>query len=143
MHENEYVYSFANYHYPLCRSCQRRIEECLHSSQDHTPTVEASILFLRLVDLGVEAELEKQVYYKGGSISIDIGIPIANLNIEVDGIQHHNDPNQAVSDVWRNYYAIQKGYYTLHIPNSVFIDEDCLNSVVDVIMHLYESGRSD
>jgi very-short-patch-repair endonuclease len=54
-----------------------------------------------------------------GHKHIDITIPRAKINIEVDGIQHLTNPNQILADFSRGYYSNKKGFHTLHIPNEM------------------------
>ncbi len=50
---------------------------------------------------------------------IDLAIPRAKINIEIDGIQHLINPYQIVADLSRGYYSNQLGYNTMHIPNEM------------------------
>lgn len=54
-----------------------------------------------------------------GHKTIDLAIPKAKLNVEVDGIQHLTNPKQIVADLSRGYYSHKKGYSTMHIPNEM------------------------
>jgi very-short-patch-repair endonuclease len=68
-----------------------------------------------------------------GHKHIDLGIPDARINIEVDGRQHYEDPHQIMSDLKRSHYSDDRGYDTIHIPN-VFIDNDQdLQKVADAL----------
>lgn len=58
-----------------------------------------------------------------GHKTIDIAIPEARFNIEVEGSQHNLNPNQARSDLLRDYYSEQKGFVTKRIPNSLLRDD--------------------
>jgi len=79
------------------------------------PTGEAKMLTVALEKLGVNALLEVNDGFK----RIDIGIPKARINVEVDGIQHLTNPHQIVADINRGYYSHKKGYSTMHIPNEM------------------------
>ena len=54
-----------------------------------------------------------------GHKTIDLAIPKAKLNVEVDGIQHLTNPEQIVADLSRGYYSHKNGYDTMHIPNEM------------------------
>jgi len=80
-----------------------------------TPTREA---------LSLKEALEKQgvVVYKeldDGYKHIDLALPKAKINIEVDGIQHLTNPSQILTDLKRGYYSHKNGYDTMHIPNEM------------------------
>jgi very-short-patch-repair endonuclease len=94
----------------LCRVCQKNFG---HRSEKITK--EARDLFQALLKRGVPAELEKEVGY----MTVDIAIPDAMVNIEVDGGHHNFDAGQALRDLKRTYHAFRKGYLTLRIPNSL------------------------
>ena len=106
--EKVYSYSTAAYGFELCLTCQRSIN--LKSS-----TEEATRLYLSLKRRGVPAELEKYDGYK----TIDIAVADARVNIEVDGHQHVSNPKQALSDLKRTYFSLQKGFLTLRIPTTL------------------------
>lgn len=105
-------YSIENYRHPLCRSCQEWFEDILEYS---TATDEAIDLYFALRQREVPAKLEKSDGFK----TIDIAIPHAKVNIEVDGGHHNYSARQAMSDLKRILHSFKKGYYTLHIPNSL------------------------
>jgi len=71
-------------------------------------------LYNELVRRGLALELEKFDGHK----TIDIACVPAKLNIEIDGIQH-SFYRQAISDLKRTYYSLEKGYVTLRIPNNL------------------------
>jgi len=105
-------YSVENYRHPLCRPCQDWFKDILEYS---SATDQAIDLYFALKDREVPAKLEKSDGFK----TIDIAIPHAKVNVEVDGGHHHYDARQALSDLKRMLYSFKKGYYTLHIPNSL------------------------
>ncbi len=80
-----------------------------------TPTKEASDLKDKLEEQGVRVLVELHDGHK----HIDLTIPKAKLNIEVDGIQHLTNPQQIVSDLSRGYYSHKNGFDTMHIPNEM------------------------
>ena|ERR1035437_6135895 len=79
------------------------------------PTKEADDLrkALEQKNVLVYAELDD------GHKHIDLAIPKARLNIEVDGIRHLTNPHQIVADLSRGYYSHKNGYDTMHIPNEM------------------------
>ncbi|MBI4090438.1 MAG: DUF559 domain-containing protein [Candidatus Komeilibacteria bacterium] len=77
------------------------------------PTLEALALKLALEKLGVRVLVEVDDGYK----RIDLAIPSARINIEVDGSHHLTTPHQILSDLKRSHYSDNLGYDTLHIQN--------------------------
>ncbi len=78
-------------------------------------TKEAKALKEALENQGVVVYSEVDDGYK----HIDLTIPRAKINIEVDGIQHLTNPNQIMTDLKRGYYSHKNGYDTMHIPNEM------------------------
>lgn len=107
-----FSYSVNNFSAPLCISCQHWFRGIL----DYTSaTDESIILYFSLRQRGVPAIIEKNDGFK----TIDIAVPEAKVNIEVDGAHHNFDPNQAICDLDRTLYSFKKGFLTLRIPNSL------------------------
>lgn len=79
------------------------------------PTEEALELQEALEKLGVRVYKELNDGYK----HIDLAIPQAKINVEVDGIYHLTDPKQIVSDLNRSYHSHRIGFSTIHIPNEM------------------------
>jgi len=79
------------------------------------PTKEAQDLKEALEQKGVLVYVELDDGFK----HIDLAIPRAKLNIEVDGIRHLTDPNQILADLNRGYYSHKNGFNTMHIPNEM------------------------
>lgn len=122
---NEYKYSIDKFNIPLCLFHQ----DWIRGMTFHT-TNETIKLYFALKNKGVPAILEKFDGYK----HIDIVIPEAKVNIEVDG-EHHNFSNkQALIDLKRTYFSFLKGYYTLRIPNSLVYDDNVLTETADFIV---------
>lgn len=121
----EFNYSTVNLGIPLCREHQDWTR--LMSSQT---TEEAMKLYFALKERGVPAELEKFDGYK----HIDIAIPEAKINIEVDGTHHNSNNRQALADLKRTYFSFLKGYYTIRIPNSLVYNDSVLNETADFIV---------
>lgn len=81
----------------------------------NNPTSEAKILKNALEDRGVKVYVELHDGFK----TIDLAIPRAKINIEVDGIQHLTDPKQILADLSRGFYSHKNGYDTMHIQNEM------------------------
>jgi very-short-patch-repair endonuclease len=77
------------------------------------PTRLASELKEALEKLGIRVLAEVNDGYK----TIDLTIPSARINIEVDGNQHLTNPYQILSDLKRDHYSDDMGYDTIHITN--------------------------
>lgn len=92
-------------------------------------------LFYALKKQGVPAKLE---LYDGHK-TIDIAVPDAMINIEVDGVPHNSFGKQALSDLKRTYYSMKKGYYTIRIPNSL-IDHH-FEEAVDLIVGILNQSK--
>ncbi len=81
-----------------------------------------------LLNRGIKCQLE----YFDGYKHIDITIPWAKIDIEVNGLQHYTNPNQIMSDFQRSYWSITRDDYdTFHVPNLVV--DQCLDSVADAL----------
>ena len=76
-------------------------------------TPEAQSLKLALQELGIRTLSE--VY--DGHKHIDLSIPYAKINIEIDGPKHLTDPYQILADLSRSHYSDDLGYHTIHIHN--------------------------
>ena len=87
--------------------------------------------------------LEKWDGYK----HIDIAVPNADMNLEVDGSQHGSELKQAMSDLRRNLHSFKKGWITLHVPNCLVVyalDEtaELIAEFIDYrVEELIEQGR--
>jgi very-short-patch-repair endonuclease len=90
-------------------------------------TPEARLLHAELMKLKIPAVLERFDGYK----TVDISIPAAKLDIEVDGTHHNTNHKQALSDLKRTYYSLTNGYYTIRIPNSLI--QNNLTETIDYI----------
>jgi hypothetical protein len=123
-------YSCGYFGVPLCISHQKWIKE-----QEKVSTFSAISLYFALKQRGVPAQLEKFDGYK----HIDIAIPEARVNIEVDGGHHNYNNRQALSDLKRTYHSFLKGYLTLRIPNSLI--EFNLEETADYISEMLEINK--
>ncbi|MDE2399943.1 MAG: DUF559 domain-containing protein [Patescibacteria group bacterium] len=79
------------------------------------PTKIAIDLKNALENLGVEVEMEAFDGFK----YVDIEIPKAKLDIEVDGVHHLTNSEQIIKDLNRGYWSTKDGYNTIHIPNEM------------------------
>jgi very-short-patch-repair endonuclease len=105
-----YQYSTKYLGLPLCMHCQLDFK-----TRSEKASSEALQLYIALRQKGISAELEKWDGFK----TIDIAVTSAKVNIEVDGMQHHYNTEQALADLKRTFHAFQKGYLTLRIPNTL------------------------
>lgn len=77
-------------------------------------TPEALKLYKALKQRGIKSDLEVEDGHK----SVDLSIQWAELDIEIDGLQHFTDPKQIHSDLNRAYWSQERdGFDTMHIPN--------------------------
>lgn len=97
-------------------------------------TPEARKLYYELKERGVPAQLEKWDGHK----TIDIAIPEAKINIEVDGAHHKYSHKQALADLWRTFYSFKKGYVTIRIPNRLIKEK--LEETADAITKLLNTS---
>jgi very-short-patch-repair endonuclease len=81
----------------------------------HRSTKQAAMLKAALEKRGIIVEAEKWDGHK----HIDLVIHRARLNIEIDGKQHFESPQQIMSDLSRNHFSDVYGYSTIHIPNFI------------------------
>lgn len=127
--ERVFDYSINNYNHPLCRNCQDWFCDILEYS---TATDEAIELYFALKRRGVPALIEKHDGFK----TIDIAVPDAKVNIEVDGTHHNFNSQQAFSDLNRTLYSFKKGFFTLRIPNSLvrFHLEDTADKITEFLV---------
>jgi very-short-patch-repair endonuclease len=103
-------FSLDHFEYGLCIACQDELRDKIKMTTAHTLA-----LYFLLRKKGIKAQLEKNDGFK----TIDIAVVNARLNIEVDGTHHNTEHQQALTDLKRTYYAFEKGFYTLRIPNSL------------------------
>jgi very-short-patch-repair endonuclease len=76
-------------------------------------TTEEKALKKAVQNLGVRVKTQLWDGHK----HIDLTIPAAKINIEIDGEYHLTDPHQILADMKRAHYSDQLGYETVHIPN--------------------------
>lgn len=129
---SQQVFNYSNDYFgiPLCMLHQDWIKQ-----QEYMSTYEAISLYFALKWRGVPAKLEKFDGHK----TIDIAIPQAKVNIEVDGGHHNYSDRQALADLKRTYYSFIKGYFTLRIPNSLV--KHHLDETADMITEILNYNR--
>lgn len=93
------------------------------------PTYYANLLKKYLKVLGIKVEDEINDGYK----HIDLSIPRAKLDIEVDGAQHLTDPDQIMTDYTRAYYSREAGYETLHVHNKDLMEDKDARAIASAI----------
>ncbi len=103
-------------------------------------TSEAKLLYEALLKRGIKCQLEVEDGYK----SVDISIPWAELDIEIDGKHHIYNSKQLYSDIERSHYSKEDGFDTIHISNDRIREN--VNAVADSIAKVarrryYESKK--
>ena len=124
-------YAVSRYGFPLCKVCQNWLTE------KSKATEYAKRLYLALKQRNVPAELEKYDGHK----TIDIAITCLKINIEVDGSQHNMDSRQALSDLNRTKFSLDKGFFTLRVPNSVV--KDNIEKTADIIVDILQKRKEE
>lgn len=124
--QNVFEYSTNNFGIPLCRFHQDWVMDMVDMTTD-----ENFVLYFALKERNVPAIIEKYDGYK----HIDIAIPEAKVNIEVDGAHHNYNHKQALADLKRTYASFLRGYLTLRIPNSLVQNklEETADCIVDFL----------
>ena len=109
------------------------MERMLHIVHKNTiPTAEAMALKEALENHGIQVYTELDDGHK----TIDLAIPRAKINVEVDGLQHLTNAKQIVADLSRGYYSHKSGYDTMHIPNEMI-----RNHLQEISTALAEAAR--
>ncbi|MCX6731192.1 MAG: hypothetical protein NTZ55_05070 [Candidatus Roizmanbacteria bacterium] len=90
-------------------------------------TEEELILQKALIMRGVKVDL----HYNDGHKCVDLFLPEANIDIEVDGMYHLTKAKQILSDFKREYWSQKEGRHTLHILNIAL--EKNLDLIADAI----------
>ena len=129
-----YAYSKRIYGRPLCMKHQKQNKTSnpnthhLSSVKEGTPaTQEEDALYQALLDEGFEAD-EIILNKKADKKHVDISVPSARVNIEIDGLHHQTNPKQALADIKRTYYSFKKGWYTIRVPNALVRSENLLET---------------
>lgn len=83
------------------------------------PTKYATILMKLLKKAGIDVKEE----FSDGHKHVDLAIPAAKLDIEIDGRQHVNTTSQILSDLKRSSASHDQGYETIHITNNAIYED--------------------
>jgi len=109
----------------------RQINFSEEKSNSTIITPQAIKLSEALKDRGIHNELESDDGHK----HVDISIPWAKLNLEVDGGYHLTNSEQWFRDLKRDLYSHNEGKSTIHIPNH-YVDthlDELANIIAEVI----------
>ena len=106
-------------------------------NKQNEPTPQAKRLHEALKDRGIHNELEHGDGYK----HVDIHIPWAKLNLEVDGEYHLTISEQWFRDLKRDLYSHNEGKSTIHIPNH-YVDTH-LDELANVIAEVIRKKRQN
>jgi very-short-patch-repair endonuclease len=96
-------------------------------NQQNEPTPQAKRLHEALNKRDIHNELEPSDGYK----HVDISIPGAKLNLEIDGKYHLTNPEHLFRDLERDSYSHLDGIDTVRIPN--FYVENHLDEIANAI----------
>jgi very-short-patch-repair endonuclease len=80
-----------------------------------TPSKQSVALKRELEKLGITVRQEQFDGFK----HIELALPKAKLNIEVDGMHHLTNPEQIIADLNRQYHSSKLGFATIHISNEI------------------------
>ncbi len=106
-------------------------------NEQREPTPQAKRLHEALNKRDVHSELEFDDGYK----HVDIYIPSARLNVEVDGKYHLTDPEHLFRDLERDSYSHSDGIDTIRIPN--FYVDSHLDEIADAIAEVTRKRRNE
>lgn len=124
--DDEYSYSMRFFKKALCRKDQ--------------PTEEAKRLGFLLEKIG-----HRKVIFEDfdGHKHVDLSIPSAKVDVEVDGLQHVKTKEQALRDIKRAYYSYKNNStITLHVPN-ILVQDDVIDETARYISDFLEENRKD
>ena len=104
------------------------------------PTPEAKALSRALQEYGLRVLVEVGDGYK----HVDLALPDARINIEVDGTQHLANPDQILRDLARSHYSDLLGYDTLHVPNQAIREnlDNIARAIAEAAIIRIESRKS-
>ena len=119
-----------------------QVNERFSEGKMREPTFEAKLLYKALLKRKIKCQLEAEDGHK----SVDISIPWAELDIEIDGKHHVYNPNQLYTDIERAHYSKEDGFDTIRIPNQMI--KENVNGVADSIAKVarrryYESKNEE
>ena len=122
--KNMHDLSMQTFNRDLCTDCQKEIRNHISPYADK--------LYKALFEKGFPVKQEWWDGYK----HIDIVDIEANVHIEVDGLEHQEDHEQALLDLKRTFYSFLDGCFTLIIPNSLVNADECFDETVNLIEHI-------
>ena len=106
-------------------------------------TPEAKELYKELKRQGIgECSLE----FFDGFKSVDLCIPWAGLDLEIDGKHHLLDPKQLFTDIKRAHYSKENdNYETIHIPNNLINDniKELAATIIKVSKNRYRENKQE
>lgn len=105
-------------------------------NEQREPTPQAERLHEALNKRDIHNELE----FDDGHKHVDIHIPSAKLNVEVDGKYHLTDPEYLFRDLERDSYSHSDGIDTIRIPN--FYVDSHLDEIADAIAQVTRKRRN-
>jgi very-short-patch-repair endonuclease len=79
------------------------------------PTENALLLNNALNTVGIETIVE----HWDGHKHVDVFIPKGQIYIEIDGPHHLTRASQIMADFQRDFYSMNDGFHTIHIPNEI------------------------
>jgi very-short-patch-repair endonuclease len=137
---SEEVFEYSRLHFgkPLCLNHQKMAKDDKAKSPKITP--QARRLSEALKRRGIKHNLEGYDGHK----HVDISIPWAKLNVEIDGRQHLLNAKQLYSDLERDSYSHEEEMRTIRIPNET-IDknlEEVADSLAKVARKRYRDENS-
>jgi very-short-patch-repair endonuclease len=121
----QYIFTQDIFGVTLCGSCEKEYRQ-----KRQTAEAPERILYVELLKQGIPAALQ----HHDGHKTVDIAIESANMHIEVDGM-HHQLPDQALIDLQRTTYSLDKNIITVRIPNRLVLSR--LHETVKSIQNLY------
>jgi len=105
-------------------------------NRQNEPTPQAKRLHEALNRRDIHNELE----FDDGRKHVDIHIPSAKLNLEVDGKYHLTDPEHLFRDLERDSYSHLDGIATIRIPN-FYVDND-LDKIANAIAEVARKRKN-
>jgi very-short-patch-repair endonuclease len=121
----QYIFTKDIFSVAMCGYCEQDFRKRSQSAENPE-----CILYFELLKKGIPATLQ----HNDGFKTVDIAIESAMMHIEVDGIQHHS-ADQALTDLERTTYSLEKNIITIRIPNRLVLSR--LHDTVKSIHKLY------
>lgn len=137
---NTQQYSNAVFGDSLCYKCQAKRRE-KQSPQSRKLAEELRKKLEADDELEGDEALVYEEFFEGNK-TVDIHIPAADIDIEVDGGQHHFDASRAIADLKRANYSDEEGIRTIHLPNSL-LDEQFEQTVSELLKTIRDRVSED